>query len=516
MTESNFLVIPRLIAEQPLAPPTLFLLKCDNEGYVSRPPRVERTDVFSIEESSIRNLDHFRNIWDRDEGALRAISAEHGGGLAARLWQPFDRSANAAVHMRREDLRHFRRLVRNCARQGHAIFFQSLIGQRVNTSDDETVEAFAHDDSGGGHTITVLLHARALRSTHQTAEDIQSRFRHQVVAVALEHAASFGELLPPLVSRSAWRGSEVHRVARELAIQLGSKAFDHGWPLGLLRERVRIAFDLLLRARVGGLGNPADFDPQEYGKETLIIPQNLLADLVAASSDPTLDSRSRLAYEMAFPAALFAKLGGDEAAAARLRQVPDLISEYLNSSWLRYGPISAALARAVLAMEYAQFFTHTLRTPAGILDGSFSFDQESWSYRWSKNARRPWLFGFLRLMPRVIGRILTTVLILVGMTLLEVPHAELTAFTWLVFGGRLRELAFGKRPESHLEKCFRLLEEMKSAWSSIAGKTIAVASFRNALVVSTQSGAVWDASAWQLLADAEARHEAVWRVSSET
>jgi hypothetical protein len=347
-------------------------------------------------------------------------------------------------------------------------------------------------------------------------KQLRLAIRTEARTLAFNVARRLSTLFPPLAAPGDWTHSELHRAARELVAGLGDQAADHGWSAGRLKRRIRVALELLLNARAGGLGSPHrswendDDDDDHRPGQTILVPEALPADLVAAGADPLRDPRTKHLYTIELSSELRGRIRGDEAAIERLRNTGALIDRFIACKWLNYGPIAASLARAPLALEAVQFEDALLRKPANVLDGSFF--ETSWSYCVSKQGRRAWLLLLIRLGQQVLLRSATTLLLLVALVLLNVRHPVLWSLGWFLFADRLRELLLGPKTPTELQRHADLLKRLRAAETALWGDYVPVSLYRHALVTSTLDGAVWPEEAWRLLAHAERRGDTIWRI----
>ena len=392
----------------------------------------------------------------------------------------------------------------------------------------QAVELRVQPESGGGslpgaRAVTAILAHRPYRSRTVAPERLRDRLRREHQAAALRIAQRQTHDLPPLLKPEDWKRSPVHQAAREIVLGLGEAAFRGGWSVRRLEQRVSDALEFLLQARAGGLGNhhfldgagdrDGDEGPLTARDRSVLVPAKLPETLVAKGSDPLRDDRARVAYEVAIQPRLAGALIGDVRAHSRLHDIPGLVEEYLEKRWLRYGPLTAALARALVVKEMVLFFDEMLRRPAGVLDGSLDgLGAESVACRLSSRGRRPLVLGLVRFAQFSAVRLLTTALLLVSLLAIEVPYAGWIAAAWLFFGRRIRALLFGPPELSALEKSAQLYDAMQRAYGALGGDAIPVAVYRHALLTASEKGVAWDAQKWSLLADAERRGDDVWSV----
>jgi hypothetical protein len=104
----------------------------------------------------------------------------------------------------------------------------------------------------------------------------------------------------------------------------------------------------------GGLGAPAaDWGTAAEGSRgpTTLVSEEAITRVIAAGGNPVTDPRTRAAYRLDVPSHDALRLLADGPAMMRLREVPDLAREYLAMRWLRYGPLTAALAHSLVLKE---------------------------------------------------------------------------------------------------------------------------------------------------------------------
>lgn len=437
-----------------------------------------------------------------------ASSPDDDGGPMTGYWVTDE--DGGALELYVTDLPAVRGLRRQAARRGQAVEL------RVQPKSDG-------GSLPGVRVVTAVLALRPYRSRTVTPERLRDRLRREHQAAALRIAQRQAHDLPPLLKPEDWKRSPVHQAAREIVLGLGEAAFRSGWSVRRLEQRVSAALEFLMQARAGGLGNHhlldgaadrhGDDGPATARDRSVLVPAKLPETLVAKGADPLRDDRARLAYEVAIQPRLAGALIGDVRAHMRLHDIPGLVEEYLGKRWLRYGPLSAALARALVVKEMALFFDEMLRRPAGVLDGSLAgLGTESVAYRLSSRGRRPLVIGLVRFAQFGAVRLLTTALLLVGLLATEVPYAGWIAAAWLFFGRRIRAFVFGPPEPSTLEKSAQLYDAMQRAYGAIGGSAIPIAVYRHALLTASEKGVAWDTQAWSLLADAEGRAVDVWAV----
>jgi hypothetical protein len=197
----------------------------------------------------------------------------------------------------------------------------------------------------------------------------------------------------------------------------------------------------------------------------------------------------------------------------RLREIPALVADYLERPWLRYGPISAALARALVVKERALFWDAVLQKPQGVLDGSLAvLSDRSVAYRLSGNGRRNWVWASVHAARRLLARAVSTVVVFAILSLIEVPLAGWLTAAWFFFGSRIRELVSGSPEPSGFARDAATIKQMLRAQGALWGDDVSVALARHALLVAGEAGVVWDRELWHLLADAERARDTTWQV----
>lgn len=321
---------------------------------------------------------------------------------------------------------------------------------------------------------------------------------------------------PPLRAPKDWKQSQAHVAARLIAEQIARRA--RGVPNAetIIGRRVPTAMQFLLSARAGGLGRPLE-DDGEAGSgraSSVLVGKDLPANVIAEGGNPVTDPRTALAYRVSIDGELLGRLYPDDFyAMSRLEEVPELISTYVRTPWLRYGPLSATLARAAVALERVQFQEHVMKTPLSLLDGAFGDLGESWSYRASRAGRRAWPVWLFAVAQATLFRALTTLVLGVVLVWADVPHAGWIVAAWLFFGSRIKLALFGEREKNERARLGEVLQHMRSAERALLGDHVAVAVMRQVLVTSAGHGVVWPRELWDLLGDAERRREMSWRAS---
>jgi len=349
----------------------------------------------------------------------------------------------------------------------------------------------------------------------ESAGEVAEHFREATQALALAFADQDADSLPPLLAPANWVDSEVHCAAREIVIRLGRIAHASGWSRDLLSDRVAAAIEFLMRSRAGGLGAPEQNWQRGTSSgpaaESVLIAEGVHSDLIARGINPIANSQAEIAYCLNIPRRSRSRLTADDAAHARLRELPDLVSDYLGMRWFRYGPLTAALASALLLKEHVLFQEIVLRKPSGILDGAFG-SGDSWSFTASGRGRRPKMLWGLRFAQGLVGRLLTTTLVVSVLLAVESPFVAWAGAMWFLFGSRIKELVVGKITTEQ-EKNAVLLVAMTAAMRALVAKDhVVVEEYLHALRVASEKGVAFDSQAWQLATDAQRRGPAVWAV----
>lgn len=358
--------------------------------------------------------------------------------------------------------------------------------------------------------VEVLTSPRYLRLA---SSDAVGRYIRGALGYAVLRLAARKETeLPPLAKPEDWHHSEVHEAVRALALHLGHESFDGEWPTQLLPGRFSQALSLLLRARAGGLGVLSNEVETPSKTPRLLVPNALPAAVIAENKDPTRDPRTKLAYLMSVSMSVLSALPYDDDARERLSNTADHIAEYLESDWLRFGPIGAALAQGAIAREYGEFVHTTFKR-----SGSFEGPWKGAHYRFEKvRPTYPWLALLKRTALGLLGRFVSSMLVYMLLVWLEFSQATVVAVIWFLWGGTLWRLAFAADPfTSGRNRLVVLTMTMREAFYVTFGDFLPVSSLKLALASSTVEGVAWPRELWRLVEDAEERRHTLWNRVTE-